>query len=405
MDPADDGILLYNSRRGGPRLSHVTISGVDVSGFGNGIAVGAQYSTGFADVQVSNSALHDNLDSGFVSYGPFFDPARPVYANAGISLRRVVAYGNLGDPANTRTNSGSGMVLGSVDGAQVSWSTAYDNGGKGRAAIEGPEGVWSYDATQVVLAHDLAYRNTSASRADGGGFDLDEGTTGSTIEYCLSYANHGPGFLLYGSKTVPQSGNVVRFSISSGDGLTPGTSAGILVSGEVSDDSVYQNTVVMGPSRAAAHSAIGFGPLFEAVTVRNNILVADGSEPAVRAAGATVPAALELQGNDYVSASGAVEWGPRTYPSLAAWRAATGQEEAGGKAVGLSADPMLAGPDLNLTVRLATDAGIGSGFELAPASPARGSGLGLLALYGVQAGGTDFAGQPVSASAPDVGAQ
>src|SRR6185437_1429268 len=138
------------------------IEEVNVSGFGYGIAVGAAHNgAGFRDVWIKQSALHGNLDAGLATYGPTPGAALPRYANVGVHVVRVRAFGNLGDPANTTTNSGSGIVLSSVNGATVTMSSAYDNGGLGGAPLEGPEGIWAYDATQLVIEHDAAHDNRS----------------------------------------------------------------------------------------------------------------------------------------------------------------------------------------------------------------------------------------------------
>ncbi len=402
------GILLFSTRARAPRLARVLISGVDVSGFGTGIGIGAAHDTGFSDVEITDATVHGNLNAGLASYGGAFNPAAPVYANSGIVISDVTAWGNLGDPVNTSTNSGNGIVLGAVSGASVTRSTAYGNGGQGGARLEGPEGIWAYDARDVRIAHNLSYRNNSGSRVDGGGFGLDQNTVDSTMEYNLAYGNHGPGFLVFGSGPVPQSGTVVRFNISSGDALTPATTGSIMVLGGVKDAAVYQNTVVAASPGGAPHAAVRLGPGLQSVTVRNNLLLAYGSALVVLADLPLPASAVSLQGNAYFSASGAwaALWGPTRYSSLAAWRAGTGQERVGGKPAGLDADPRLTGPVLGLTVSSAADADTAAdGFVPIAGSPVRGAGLDLGRLFGVRTGGVNFTGQPIPASAPNIGAQ
>jgi Right handed beta helix region len=399
------GILLFSSLAGKPRLDHVTISNVDVSGFGTGISIDPQHDTGFRDVTVSRSRLHGNLDAGLASYGPAFNSAAPYYANVNINILRVTAYDNRGDPANTASNSGSGIFLGSVRNASIAWSTAYHNGGRGGAKREGPEGMWAYDATGVRIEHDLAYGNTSASAADGGGFELDANTTASVMEYSLSYGNHGPGFELFGSSGHGQSHNVIRFDISSGDGNSNTKVGSILVTGVTSHAAIYQNTVIVGAPARPTHAALMLGPLVEAVTVRNNIFAAMRPEPVVLALSRLHPAAARLQGNDYYAVPGhfAIAWGQAVYLTLSAWRAATGEERLGRRATGFLINPRLTGPVLGLRAR--TIAGAGAPFTLRPRSRLRGTGLPLQRLFGIHAGSINFSGQPISITAPNVGAQ
>lgn len=76
--PQGARINLYNDLAGNIKLDHVYVSHVDVSGFGNGVAIGGgQGRSGFSHVKVSDSALHDNLGNGLTSSGPAFDPASP----------------------------------------------------------------------------------------------------------------------------------------------------------------------------------------------------------------------------------------------------------------------------------------------------------------------------------------
>ncbi len=86
--PQGAGINLYNDLAGNIKLDHVSVSHVDISGFENGVSIGGgQGTSGFSHVQVSSSALHDNLANGLTSSGPAFDPASPGYAHAHITVQ------------------------------------------------------------------------------------------------------------------------------------------------------------------------------------------------------------------------------------------------------------------------------------------------------------------------------
>ena len=88
-----------------------------------------------------------------------------------------------------------------------------------------PVGIWAYEADSVTIQHCIAYRNkTSKGSEDGGGFDLDGGTTNSTIQYCLTYENEGSGFGIFQyDGASPWKNNTVRFNISVNDGLVSST--------------------------------------------------------------------------------------------------------------------------------------------------------------------------------------
>lgn len=397
MKSADAGLQLY-SDRAGYQSGHIAISQVNVSGFGAGISIGSLKSGGgFRDVSITHAVLHGNLDAGLESYGPAFNPVAPGYANEGIHLSHVQVFGNLGDPLDITANSGNGIVLGSVRRATVTWSSAHGNGGRGGAIREGPEGIWAYDSTGVVIAHDVAYGNRSRSAADGGGFGLDLNTSDSVLEYDLSYRNHGSGFLIFSTPAHPQSGNVIRFDISHGDARGSGPVGGIAVGGTLGS-AVYQNTVVMGPLSKGPALRIAGQP--QGVKVLNNIFAASSGGVVVRAVHTYNRSDVLLAGNDYAAPFGHWNqiWAQAAYFSLGTWRAATGEELLGGKhATGRTLLPRFVGP----TVGAAKG---GAGFVLVPRSPLRHLGLNLRRLFGLRPGRVDFGGKLYSVISPGVGA-
>lgn len=396
MKPADAGIQLF-SDLAGYQAGHIAITRVSVSGFGTGISIGAlSDNAGFRDVSITQAVVHGNLDAGLASYGPAFNPAAPGYANENIHIAHVQSFGNLGDPLDTTHNSGNGIVLGSVRNATVTWSSAHGNGGRGGAKREGPEGIWAYNSTGVVLAHDVAYGNTSRSAADGGGFGLDINTSNSMLEYDLSYRNHGSGFLIFSTAQYPQSGNVVRFNISYGDARGSGPVGGITVGG-TAGSAVYQNTVLMG--RASSAPALRIAGQPQAVKVLNNIFDTLSGGPLARAVHPYTRSNVLLARNDYRAAVGSwnVMWGPGFYNSLATWQAATGQEHVSAKRTGLTLAPSFVGP-------LSGSAKGGAGFRLSRGSPLRHAGLDLLRVFNLRPGRVDFGGKLYSITSPNIGA-
>jgi hypothetical protein len=406
--PVGIGINLYSDLPGNRKLSHIRIDNVDVSYFVYGIGIGGgRGATGFRDVWVLDSTLHDNLDDGLISYAPAFSSAHPEYAHEDIYISHVHAYQNPGDPEDTTTNTGNGIVLGNVRHASIAWSTANDNGGKG-AASEGPVGIWAYDSTGVVIEHNLSYDNRTSNLSDGDGFGLDENTLDSYLQYNVSYDNAGAGYLLYSAQEgSAQKGNVVRFNISSGDGQTSDYYGGITLIGQISDTAIYQNTVVMRARAGTTNPALRLVGSASRITVRNNIFVTRRGGPIVAAYTSLTTAQALLQGNDYDTTAGAwtVAWGDVTYKTLADWRSATGQEQLRRRATGFAVDPDLEGPALSLHATSAGDPQIGACFTLRPTSPLLRAGLGLLALFGTRTGGVTFSGIHASGDDPDVGAE
>jgi hypothetical protein len=404
VQPGSAGVRFFSGLPDDRRLAHVVVERVEASGFVHGIEIGsARAGTGFRDVRIADSVVHDNRDAGVSVYGPPFDAAEPGYAHESVSVTGVTAYGNAGDPANLTRNTGSGIVLGSVRGGAVDRSVAHDNGGSGGAG-EGPIGIWTYDSTGIVIEHNLSYRNRTAKLTDGGGFGLDQNTADSVLQYNLSYDNHGPGYLVYtGQDNDAHTGSTVRFNVSSGDARRWSVYGGITVLGRVDDVRVYQNTVVMAPQTRDPSSALRLGPGISDVRARNNLLVSVSAGPLILAESGFDRSSVALDGNAYVSdgVELSLVWGPRAYTSLGGWSDATGQEPGG---TGLDSDPELPGPLTGLGATAPDDAGTLAGFAPGAGSPLRGAGLDLTAILAPETGLADLTGAPVRLDAPDVGA-
>ncbi|MBR7827640.1 right-handed parallel beta-helix repeat-containing protein [Actinospica sp. MGRD01-02] len=402
--PADrtvSGIALFSDLVKGPKLQHVSVTDVDVSGFRVGVSMGgASVGAGFRDVQVTDSVLHGNRDSGLSSFGPHFDAASPQYANENVLVSGVQAFANLGNPLDHLHNTGNGIDLGSVRDAIVERSVAHGNG-KYCDAPEGPVGIWVYDSTGVVIQHNVSYDNYSGGYTDGGGFDLDQNVSDSVAQYNYSHDNDGPGFLLYtGADNNAFARNTVRFNVSRDDSRKFPLYASFALVGRIIDASVYHNTVLThGDADAAPVLRLGDG--LRGVTIRDNIFETSGSEM-IAASYRFSPAQVLLQGNDYhVGDTGTwlVGWGARSFHSLAAWAGRTGQETAAARLVGWDLDPglvLVAAPawDPTRTPLPAPRTG----------SPITGSGLDLQARFAVDIGPMDYFGAaPGSATTPGAG--
>ncbi|MEU2544094.1 right-handed parallel beta-helix repeat-containing protein [Streptomyces roseolus] len=395
------GIGFSSSLPGARRLEHVRITDVDVRGFQNGISVGTEKSAaaGFSDVRITGASVHHNLDAGIAFYGPEFDADRPGYAHAGVRIEKVSAYSNTGDADSDGRNTGSGITLGSVRDAKVVRSVAHHNGSRSATdAKEGPEGIWVYDSTKVVLEHNRSYRNRTGSRVDGGGFGLDNNVSSSVMQYNLAYGNDGPGFLVYsGRPTGAHKDNVVRFNISWDDARKLPEYGGIVAYGtHMKNLDIYHNTVVMRTRGLASAEdsksrppALRLRDGMRGVRVHNNIFATDGG-PLVEAQSSYAPETLRLQGNNYHSTGPwTLAWGAQRFTSLGDWRAASRQETLGGEATGSSDDPCLLG--LTVPVGEGADAG-----NLVPrCGDALPVGLGQKAL-GVDLGPVDYFGNRVS---------
>lgn len=391
------GVDVYNTLSGNRRLAGITISGLDVSGFRDGISIGGGAgSSGFTDVSVSDSKVHANRDNGLITYGPTdLTPAEgyPIHA---LTISGVTAYDNLGDPSNHINSTGSGMSLGGVSGGTVENSIAYGNGSSCNSS-SGPVGIWVHDSTDVDIKHNVSYANRTAGYTDGGGFDLDQRTFNSVIEYNLTYNNYGPGYMVYaGTAAQASSGNVVRFNVSKNDALSPTdidsiTYGLVMIDGYETNVAAYHNTVVQ--NKAGAESPLlNLGSSLKGASIRDNVFIAEHGS-LIKTASSFTTSQVEMQGNSYYSLAQdwRIQWGGGSYRTLSSWRSGTGQEKLNGSTTGSSADPgLVEGPAASWDP---------THFQVPvpqAGAAAGAAGLDLAARFGTDLGDQDFYGQALS---------
>jgi Right handed beta helix region len=402
-----DGISIYADAGIQQRLSGITLENLDVSGFVNGISIGAEGPAGFADVQITDSVVRDNRNNGLAVYGPKIDTNHPSYAHRHVVITAVYAYNNSGNRKDEGANTGSGIVVGSVDTALIDQSAAYGNGTQARNFREGPIGIWAYDSSHVTIQRSLSYSNRTLG-ADGDGFGLDQNTTDSVIQYNLSYDNSGAGILLFGQQTNrPNTRNTVRYNISVNDSrigyhgaisLLGGVDKGDY-NGRVSDAKIYQNTLVVADNNPPTPALLFLGSV-DATTVANNVL----SGP-LAVANRQPAGNILMRENDYFSIGDhLIEWGNSTYASVDDWRRAIGSEEANGSSAGIQADPQLVNPATPTSVIRATQLRSATGFSPGPTSPLPGAGVDLASVGIADPGSRDFLGAPVTEGRPGIGA-
>ena len=389
---ASSGISFYTDLGGDVKLPFVRIDAVDVSGYGrDGIEIGAWNArAGFADVRVTNASLHANARTGLFTYAQLPNAHQQVYVG------HVRAYDNPGIPG-AASNSGSGIILASVDGGTIERSVAYNNG-RLCTSVGGPVGIWTYDSTRITIQYNEAFANRTGASWDGGGFDLDQNVSNSIVQYNYAHDNDGAGYLLAQSvASDAHRANVVRFNISQNDGRA-NSYAGIEVWGRVLDAEIYNNTVYVSAASSGSPRAVrvwnaGATDRFVArVHFRNNIFMTAGL-PVIEATAAALQGAADLrfEGNDYFGGAPLAMWNGASYSTLAAWRA-SGQELLGGQAVGLSIDPQLTGAGAGTTLGDADALSSLGAYRLAAASPMADAGLDLASRFGTAAGTTDFYG-------------
>jgi hypothetical protein len=309
----NSGILFYADLSGNVALNYIRISDVQVSGFGQaGISIGSGNNlTGYTDVRVTNAMVHDNRD-GLQVY------AQTKGANRDLYVGFCQFYHNPGI-AGLSHSSGSGVVLGEVNGGAIEYCQSYNNGAANTSST-GPVGIWCYDSSSILIQYNESYRNTTAG-GDGEGFDLDGGTSNSYLQHNYSHDNHGSGYCLFEySGAGAHTGNTVRYNISEND------SSGIEIWGAdsgslVSSDHIYGNIVstARGPQIFVVNSNC------DNIAFAQNIIVSSSSQSLILFPGSS---GVSFADDDYWTngAAFSILWGGKTYSSLSSWQAATGQD-------------------------------------------------------------------------------
>ena len=391
------GIQFYNDLPSGDvLLPGIRVVDVGVSGFGKwGLILGGGVGRdGYRDVRFEGVTASSNGYGGLLTWGVTLN------SNKGVYVGRSAAFDNKG-VSGVAVNTGSGIVLGNVDGGTIERSVAHHNGGL-NSYTHGPVGIWTYDSTRVTIQFNESYANTTGNGYDGGGFNIDQNTTYSTLQYNYSHDNAGAGLLLAQRwDTAAHHHNTVRYNVSIND-ARKGEGGALQVWGEVRDAEVYHNTVVVPPAAsgpiwgARVSNASRETSDVQRVHLRNNVFSTSGGVGLVEVTSSQLSGSSDLrfQGNDWW-AGGATPrfvWGGTTYTSLTSWRG-TGQETVGTTNVGLSTDPQLS-PGSSGADRA----------RLQGTSPMVDAGLDL-SSFGVSAGARDhFGGTAPLGARRDVGA-
>jgi len=334
------GISFYTDLPNNVKLDHINIDNVDVSGFDHGVSIGSwNGSTGYTNVSVTNSLLHDNAKSGLTSFA--FTNVTNAHQNVYVS--GVHAYNQTG-VANYPDPTGHGIVLGGVDGGRIEHSKAWNNGALNTLAA-GPCGIWAWNGNNVIIQYNESYGNRTdfaGGGGDGGGFDIDGGMTNSVLQYNYSHDNDGAGYLFAQYPGAPPfSNNVIRYNVSQNDARKAGWDGGINVWGDsptykVTNSQIHDNTVIIGPSAAGGtQKAIHLFGSYTGITVSNNTFITSGGVMLMEAQGTPTNADALFQCNDYYptgddedpSSAVLIRWGSTAYTSVSAFMAGqSGQE-------------------------------------------------------------------------------
>jgi hypothetical protein len=317
---------------------------------------------------------------------------------------------------NNNTGAGAGVYFDyGVVSSTFNYCKAYGNGSN--FGSKGQGGFYIFGGGSLTFKNCESFNNSgniyNAAYKDGAGFALDS-TYLTTIENCYAHDNLGAGYAIIGAGSSadttgnPQSGNVVRYSISYNDAKGGQQGAIHLFSPSptryLSDSHFYNNTVFTTNSSPVW---LNFGTL-AGIAFRNNVFVTSPGISLVRfSTSTTTPAVSQclFQGNNYWT-GGAIN--VAGFTSLDAWRSAQSQETLNGAPVGMNVNPVL-----NDTRPLAAVYSVNSmrdvsgltAYKLHPTSPLINSGLSLTYFGYSITNLTDFYGSTLPQSGSyDIGA-
>jgi hypothetical protein len=377
----------------GARVDYIRIDNVEVSEYsGYGILfMGAGY-TGFRDVEITNCVLHHIGKEGIctkcaewpmsaASHNDFYIADCEMYHISGVGTR---------DP-----HSGSGINLSAIDGGLIEFCVAHHCGYRCLAEGGGPLGIWCWEAENLVFQFNEVYDQQTLG-GDGGGYDLDGGSSFCIVQYNYSHDNFGGNLLMQFGKSRPAHDYIFRYNISSNDCQLNGMGAVTFytdVGTQPYNVEVYNNTFYLGPDSAPDASAIDFwywkGGSYSNVNLRNNIFMAEAGKRLITY---DLIGGITFQNNIYwQSGAPLVITDPlgTVYNSLDAWRAASGQEMLDGQPVGMEISPQLVDVHDHPVLGPHNLANLG-GYELKSVSQCRDTGLDLLTLFGIDPGTQDY---------------
>ena len=402
------GIHFYAVAPVGLRFPAVTVKNCDLRGFdGPAIKIGSRQPSnpGWTKICVDNCRVTENGE-GMAVFG-FDAPVAGTYAIDSLQVTR----------SEFADNRGTGLSICGVSSGLVDLCSFHDNHGVG--------GCWTWAAKNVVIQRCISYKNRRGSGNDGFGFDLDGGSVGCTIQYCLSYQNDTAGFAIFDyPNSADTVDNTIRYCISENDVRSDKEGGSFVLNSwantPIRNSAIY-NCVAYLKSRGGSSKCAGFmglgqqalygyqSGIIQGCGFWNNIVYLDGRGSDLAHVycqiGAITPSEIAFKGNNYSSSKGRplrILTGQTLFASLAEWRTNTGQERLiGSKGIvdcGISADPLCA--RLGEFHRV-TDPALmaqSSVWRPMPNSPCLRAGLDVEQQFRLNPGRSDFYGNPIRRS-------
>ena len=383
------GIRFYAHAGAGVKFQYLRIDNVEVCDVTNrGIYFNGVGFSGFNDVRVTNCVVH-NIGVEGINSSTDWPVSQASYTNFYIGDCVVYYVTGIDDMA---TQTGSGIVLGGVNGIVIEFCEAYNGGQFNVAGGGGPIGIWVWETENALFQFNESHHNKTQG-GDGGGFDMDGGTSYSTTQYNYSHDNFGGDLIMQFARSRYAGNNIYRYNVSTNNGTYKAMGGVTIYSdAQLANVDIYNNTFYAGPDTKPEASAVAIWYWktggFSNINLRNNVFIAEAGRRLIyyqKISGFTFQGNLYWQSGEPL----VITDGSTTYPSLAAWRTATGQEMLSGSPVGCQVSPQLTDVHSYPTLGPHNLANL-TGYKLKSSSQCRDTGLNLQSLFGINPGTRDY---------------
>jgi len=401
-----DGIGFYTDRTKAVKYPGILINHVEISGVpGDGITVGSwnPANPGWTYVIASNVNIHE-CSEGMSTYG-YTVPGTTTHAINWLYVSDSEFF----------NNDSSGLVVCGAKRGIVEYCSFHDNQSTG--------GCWTWGTSGITIQHCLSFNNLKGDGNDGFGFDLDGGSQNCTIQYCLSYGNETPGFVIFDyTQSAVTKNDTIRYCISENDARSDSEWGSFEIfpwaDTSIANCHIY-NCVAYLTTRSGTRCASGFESYGKESTTgygsgrtvgcsfRNNVIYLDGPGTDLRLftgnRGGILPREVEFQGNVYYSSQGgvAIYFNDHFYSDFENWRLmAPGQETLRGKNLGAFVNPLFSNLGTAHTLQNPYLLSALTSYQPTFSSPCIDRGLNLKKLFRINPGEFDFLGRSLPTNGP-----
>lgn len=314
-----------------------------------------------------------------------FKTVTSITANSSVAGTLIAGTGratiNFGSP----TNFVAGDAISTFGGTPSTWNRGWFvvSGSTSTSILSD---LNSNPGTSTLVGKAANSGTTTHGACDWDGFDLDDGTSNSIVQYSYAHDNYGLSFLMWWGNATSAlwHDNTFRWNIAETyqyGGALPSTCFGFTGSASpVVNVYLHNNTCYARGVLSNAMGGGGAGAQVAGPIAANNIFVSEGGQFFYMPFQSTATG-LSFIGNDYYNAVStfSIRWGGVNYTSLAAWQA-TGQETVSAVPVGTVTNPLLvvggAGGTCSWTPSaLAGPQPCPANYKLQVGSPMKGIGL------------------------------